>query len=335
MARASTVSSSVPPVDSYDPVVDDGTGAIGSDENAQAELEAEEAQARRGGWKPLPEFRGDPGTWVTAKEFNERGQNFLPFVKKERDELRGKVDGMTREMEGMRSELQATRKDMQRLLDFSRKASQAGYDKAIADMKATQRDAYIAGDATTGDRIGTEIEQMQEARDEVVQQPEPEPERPTPKQNAAGVPQALLDWVEENKSWYNSDPVLNAAMILEHNKIIAESPGMPLAEQLEAAKDAVMEQFPDKFGRARRQPANDPPPRRPQGSFAPTPPAPRPRGKTGIDAIEDPTERQQAREGFARAKRNTPDVTEAEYLEIWNDPHADVLDVVSRHKSKG
>ena len=55
-----------------------------------------------------------------------------------------------------------------------------------------------------------------------------------------------------------------------------------------------------------------------------------------IDQIQDPTERQQAREAFARTKRQLPDYTEAEYMALYGDPHADVLTMQkSRSRANG
>ena len=44
-----------------------------------------------------------------------------------------------------------------------------------------------------------------------------------------------------------------------------------------------------------------------------------------IDQIQDVSERQQARDAFNRTKRQLPDYTEAEYMALYADPHADVL----------
>ena len=44
-----------------------------------------------------------------------------------------------------------------------------------------------------------------------------------------------------------------------------------------------------------------------------------------INSIQDPKERADAREAFNRIKRQIPTYTEAEYMALYDDPHADVL----------
>lgn len=342
MARPGTVDSSLPQAAIDDGITDEEfledeefVEDDAEQDAAAAEEAAIEAEARSQGWRPLAEYRGKPGGWKTARQFVEDGKNFLPFVQKQRDELMATVAHMTTEMTGMRGELAQTQKQMQQLLEYSRRASQAGYEKAVAELKAKQRNAVAEGDTATFDAIESQLGQMEEARNEVqdgepVAEPQPQPKP------AASLPQEVLDFIDANAEWYLKDRTLNSAMIAEHNRIIEESPGLSLADQLEAAKEAVMARFPKKFGlKTQTTEPPTPPARRPAAPLGPTPPpGPRggPRGRTGIEAIADPRERAEAREGFLRAQRNMPGVTEEEFLEILNDPHADVLEVQRKHR---
>jgi hypothetical protein len=66
-----------------------------------------------------------------------------------------------------------------------------------------------------------------------------------------------------------------------------------------------------------------------------TVPLRRPRqGASPIDAIGDQEERRQARAAFNSIKRGMPEYTEAEYMAVYDDPHADVLDVMKQHRKK-
>lgn len=336
MARASVIQSSVPGADP-EALTDDellaedenDDGQIDADDAAAAELEALETEARREGWRPLEEYRGKPGGWVDAKTFIDRGKNFLPFVQKNLNETRQQLEGATKEITGLQKTVEAQSKQLQRLLDYSRQADEAGYKRAVTDLKRQQRDAAAAGDTATFDAVEGQLEQMQSAREEsrVDEVEEPTPAAPQPRQPALAP--EYVAWLEKNP-WFTSNRDLAAAMAEEHNDIIAEAPGMSLADQLDEAKAAVMARFPKKFGIREEEPAPAAP-RRPAPPMAPTPPAGQrgtpPGRRTGIDAITDPVERQQAKLGFARAKVSMPNVTEAEYLAIFNDPHADVLEV--------
>lgn len=347
MARGGTISSSLPSEgDEFeDEQTDDETGQFEDldnpdDADAQyegyanaAERATMEAEAHAQGWRPLDQYRGKPGGWVSAKVFIERGKNYLPFVQKELRDTKDANQRMAGEMEQLRTLVASTQADMARLLDFSRKAGQAGYDRAVKDLKAQQREAVAAGDTETFDKITVQLDEMDSAREDSAP-PEPAkvpPPKPTP---AVAVDNAYTDWLAENP-WFNRDRVLNAAMIEAHNAVIAESPAMALYDQLEKAKEAVMADFPKKFGldetpraAAPRRPAAPLPPR--SGGRAPAPRA----GDDPIESLTDPRERADARAGYASAKKSMPSLTKAEYMEIFSDPHSDVLDTLARHKSK-
>lgn len=281
-----------------------------------------ETDARSQGWRPLAEFRGKAGTWKSAKQFIEDGKNFLPFVQAELARTKDSNARMVTEMEGLRGEVTTTRQQMERLLDYSRKADQAGYDRAVADLKKKQRQAVADGDTAAFDEIEGQLGEMAEARaEEVPPAPVPAAER------KPAVDTAYADFVAANP-WFNQDRTLNATMIAEHNAVIEEFPAMPLAEQLEKAKEQVMTRHPKKFG-------VDAPPPKPRQPAAPIPPRnrpPAPNTKSGFDSIEDPTERAQAKAGYAQAKKSMPNLKEDEYIRIFKDPHADVLDVIQNNK---
>jgi hypothetical protein len=213
MARAGTVVSSLPQaeeeefLDQEDLNEDEGEGdedrELSAEELAAAELQAAEDEARRQGWRPLAEYRGKPGGWVDAKTFIERGKNYLPFVQKELRETKEANGRMASEMEGLRTEVASTRAELQKLLDFSRRANQAGYDRAVKDLKAQQREAAAAGDVGKFDEIGVQIDQMAEARAESDDEPVPAsreaPTAPQPQPKpAVSLPQDYQEFLDEN-----------------------------------------------------------------------------------------------------------------------------------------
>lgn len=337
MARPGIVESSLPGSDVEDETLDDelldpSLGELPAE--AADEDDYWESLARPQGWRPLSDYRGQPGGWKTAQKFVEDGQNFLPFVKKQLSDQTRDNQNLRNEVEGLREDFAKQAHAMRQLLDFSRRAGDAGYARAVADLKSQQRQAVAEGDTTKFDQLDEQIEQMNAARAETLGPAaavEPAAPLPQPRPAVVGDP-VVQAFIDANASWYLSDKVLNSAMIAEHNRVIEESPGMSLADQLETAKEAVMARFPKKFGLA--EPAPQPQRSRvPQAPLAPTQPArARTGGKSGIDSIADPAERGQARQGYLSAKRSVPDLTEAEYLQIWADPHADVLDVIEQNK---
>lgn len=297
------------------------------DDTAQAEIEA---QAYAKGWRPLDQYRGPAGRWVDAQTFLQRGEDFEPFIKAERNRLRSANVAMEAEVRELREMVTGQSAQLKQLLDYSRTASKRGYNQAVAELKQQQRAAVAEGDTARFDQIDQQLEQMQEVREEAR---EPEPPPPVPQQNV-DVDPAYGVFLREN-AWFRSDRLLSSAMIAEHNAIIEESPGMPLIDQLELAKRAVMTRFPKKFGLS-AAPAQEPAPpvRRPAGTLAPrrqTPTPPAPDGNATFASIADPADRTEARKGFAIAKKSMPDLKEAEYVEMFLDPHGDVLQTMRKN----
>lgn len=348
MARSSTVSSSLPsqdqpPDDEIDLMAppEDGEEEMDEleenpeDERDQADavelsfasVEAMETQARAEGWRPLAEFTGRAGTWKSAGQFIRDGRNFLPFVKKQLRESQDHNSRLEGEMQGMRTELTQTRQDMQKLLDFSRRASQQSYDKAIKDLEERQRQAVQEGDVSTFETTKDQIDQMQEAREEAGVDEPPQQQRPQPQPRVQPNP-VVEKWLGEN-GWYNTDPVLNAAMIAEHTLVLNTMTGLTARAQLDRAKDAVVARFPEKFG-LEPAPANDPPrtPRRPTPPLSPRQRVPEPPRQGAVltfeNSIADPAERAAAQAAYRRLKGTMSDFTVAEYLEIYVNPHAEV-----------
>jgi hypothetical protein len=130
-------------------------------------------------------------------------------------------------------------------------------------------------------------------------------------------------------------------MNAEHIRLQEEAPGLSLADNLQQAKEAVMARYPAKFG-IRQDPVvdpdnpaprNEPVPQRRTTVQRPTQPAPpRVADQFKIDSIQDPAERAQARTAFERQRRSMPEFTERDYMLLYNDPHADVVEDLKAKK---
>jgi uncharacterized protein (UPF0335 family) len=286
-----------------------------------------EARAREMGWKPLAEYRGPPGKWQPAADFIDRGENILPIVRDQNRRLAERVGKLESEIGGLRTTAQEQLQIIKDLRDMGRSADQRGYERAMAELKSRQRRAVEAGDTTAYDQLVEQAEALASARP-----PAPEvkkaPDAPPPPQPPQ-LSQAVRDFVAQNP-WFNRDAFLTRKMIDRHIDVIQEGAIVDEAEQLETAKQELMADYPDRFGGA--PPAPRPrvvqTPRRAAAVAAPTvrQAAPVPGAPlVKIDQIQDVSERQQARDAFNRTKRQLPDYTEAEYMALYADPHADVL----------
>lgn len=360
-----TVESSIPQMSGAeldDAAIDAATPELEAADDAAPSNGADpaiETRAREMGWKPLAEFRGRAGTWKPAAEFISRGEEVLPIVRDQNRRLLERVNRLESEVGGLRTSSTEQLQIIKDLRDMGRKADQRGYDRAMADIKTKKAAAVEAGDTKAYQQFDQQEDALRESRSMATPATTAittdsgitvtaAPSLPTATA-PLNVSTAVKEFVASN-AWFNSTPVLNAAMIAHHNEVLRErgitqdmlsnDPALD-RELLDEAKDRVMDAYPRAFGAAplRDEPAarSAPPRRRAASVSAPTgdAPAPRSNGQAAtINSIADPAERTEARDAYNRIKRNLPDYSEAEYMALYADPHADVITLQQQKRSQ-
>lgn len=284
-----------------------------------------EAEAVRNGWVPKEQFRGRPNDWVDAPEFLRRGTEILPIVQRQLRDQKTENRRIQSELAELRNKTDEQTSTIQELLTIARGAEQRGRQNAIRELEARQREAATTGDVATFDETKSALDELR-AAPTAPPAPKPAPAR-TPEPGA--VAPEVAQFVADNP-WFISNPVLNAAMQREHVRLTQAEPDLPLADNLEKAKQTIHARFPQEFG---FDPPQTPEPVVPQpktqrrNSVAPpSPPAREPSGvdQTKISSIQDPDERAQARSAFERQRRAIgSEFTEADYMRLYNDPHAE------------
>src|SRR5215472_907386 len=83
-----------------------------------------EQRARRMGWRPRNEFRGEPERWMEADEFVERGERMLPV-------LQERNRAADRTIVDLQQQIQAQGETLNTMLASARKAEQVGYRRAM------------------------------------------------------------------------------------------------------------------------------------------------------------------------------------------------------------
>ena len=141
-----------------------------------------EAEARRHGWLPPPEFKGDLSKWVDAETFVKRADEVMPFLKKQNAALK-------REMEDLK-------KQVKQASAFFSKAEERAYQRALADLEARHDEAVETGDLVAARKVMREMGELQ------ADKPEPIDDKPAFDQEAAQ--RELNDWIERN-DWYVTD----------------------------------------------------------------------------------------------------------------------------------
>ena len=207
-----TIETSVPQPNLSDVLPDDD----GSDLNGgDAEIEA---RARAMGWHPLAEFRGRAGTWRPASEFLARAETEAPIT---RDNLRRMTDKVMRiegEMTSLRSTANEQLQIIKDLREMGRKQNQAGYERAMAEIRSKQRQAVERGDTGAYDQLVEQAEALASERP-AAELPKAvvEPQRPA----APAMSEPTRQFFAANP-WFNRDKLLADTMIHFHQQVLNE-----------------------------------------------------------------------------------------------------------------
>lgn len=185
-------------------------------------VEAVEDKARRLGWRPKEEFRGDETRWIDADTFVKRGEEVLPIIQANNKALEKEVANL--------------KKTLKEFSAHHSQVEQRAYKAALRDLEARQAAAVEANDLGEVREITREIADLgREAA-------------PTNREDPA-----LTDWKDENP-WFGKDPIMRAAAVAIVDGLIADGV-TNLDRQLSAVDKRIREEFPHKFTNPRRSQA--------------------------------------------------------------------------------
>ena len=214
-------------------VEDDGEETVEVIEEADETVEVEdttdsprsesEIQARESGWKPKDEWDGDPTEWVSAEEFNRRGEYLR------------KIHNQNRKIKQLDDVVGTLAKQQKKIFE-------AGYDKAKRELKSALREANKEGDDATAEAIEGKIEQLDEQRkvDIAAVEIKVDPKQPDVAPEFAG-------WVQRNQ-WFIKKPALRS--YAEHIGLAyaGENPLKTNTEVYQYVTTEVKKRFPEEFG---------------------------------------------------------------------------------------
>ena len=111
----------------------------------------DEQLASNNGWRPKDEWEGEPEDWVSAREFNRRGELFSRIAK---------YGNENREM----------RESLKKLFNHNRVLFDAGYKKAIGDLKGERAEAIEEGDTRKLVAIEDQMESLKDEHQRAIQE---------------------------------------------------------------------------------------------------------------------------------------------------------------------
>lgn len=180
-----------------------------------------EAEARKMGWSPPEEFKGDPKHQLDAETFYKRGQEMLPILRAQNKKLLSRLDSMERSAKQMG--------------EFLSKTEQRAYEKALGDIRAQQEAAVESGDVEAHRAAAARLDKLEKPN-------APAKEEISEEQRA----EEFADWGKENK-WYATNSIMQAYADSQANKLAKDKGAILDKADLDAVAEKVRAKFPEEF----------------------------------------------------------------------------------------
>lgn len=212
-----------------------------------------EQMARRLGWKPKEEFRGNPDEWSNAQTFIDNGMAALPILRQNIKKMNDKLTRSESEVGMMRAQISEIAPIITELRDRGVNADRAGYERAMTEIEARKREAVDTADSAAYDRAEGQRKELEK------HQPPPAAATPATGTNGATPPNnpfannpelAYVDrWIKsDERNWYRNDPDLQAQLDATHASLRRTKPALTIEENLIEAEQKVRKLNPEKFG---------------------------------------------------------------------------------------
>lgn len=213
------------------------------------ELTSIEQKALDMGWSPLEKWKGDPERWIEAEEFVRRGEEFVPFLKKDLAATRDEVKQLKEMLQKQDDQLKRMSKTQEKAL---LKAREQERERMMLEFERSKRMAAEAGDLETFDKLTEEQQKAQKLYQDHEKQPEIEKQ--------PGISPDFPEW-HRNNPWYGTDQRLTAyanhviPMVSQYFSDKGEKPSDRewYAEITKRTKEA----FPESFANPNRERAAD------------------------------------------------------------------------------
>jgi hypothetical protein len=259
-------------------------GEVAPDQdNADPAAEVEE-RARRMGWVPREEFRGEPGTWRDAAEFVERGTNLLPVLQQQLRAMDRRAAQAQQEFAAYREESTRTVAELTQML---RSADERARARQLREVEQRRAEALASGDQAAFQAADAERDSIRQAAAEA---PPPVDAQAAPAAPAharpAPVAPEVVAWVQANP-WFNADPEAQRDAVALFGQIEQARPDLSLAERLALTRQKVARLHPQHFQNPRRD--------APAAVGSSTPSAPRAVNPRSFDAMPAEVKQQFAR----------------------------------------
>lgn len=227
--------------------IDVGSGAGGA-------VSAED-RARKLGWRPKEQFRGDPDMWVDAEEFIRRGEEQIPLLRDNLRKTEARNQALEREVKAFQSQMQAMQAQVQesrevslRLQSMLEKGEERAYKRAIAELEAKMDQAVEEGDVEAAKKARKDLAELNENR--VKPEDKPAPTKPPQNDGPPPVDPVADAWVKApEQAWFNKNADAKSYAIALSGMLMRDpkTAHFTLEQNLAEVRRRSAEKFPEYF----------------------------------------------------------------------------------------
>ena len=204
-----------------------------------AEAMTVEQEAGVLGWAPKEEWRGPPERWVDAETFVERGHTVMPILRKNNQELLGKLNGAQSELAEVKKALAEQSDGLKKVLEFQAAEVKRQVESQVSSIRAGLKQARKDGDEDAVDTLETALDTAKDRLKAIET-------APAPVAKAAPAAQEIepwaKEWAEQNSEWYWKDK-RKTAYVLAAADDLAKTTSLRGVDLLNKAKQEMEATF--------------------------------------------------------------------------------------------
>lgn len=162
-----------------------------------------EVEARKIGWRPEGEFRGQKESWVDAKTYLERGQTVLPILRAENRHLKEQLTGLQTEAQTTKQALAEATAAIQELKNFNSEIAKTNVKAQKEAIVSQLAEANAAGNHEEAAQLTNKLSELNASLAGAAARPAvKEPVKETPAQPVLST--EVKQWLADNP-WFGTD----------------------------------------------------------------------------------------------------------------------------------
>ena len=176
---------------------------MGDEVEVDADRVELETKAKRMGWAPKEQWRGNPEQWRDADEYVRRSEEILPIVNANNRKLTEQLEAANRELQALKGTLTAQQQSMKDLLEHQASEIKRQVEDQLKTLRKDKTAAIKDGDHERAAEIEEEIDATKDRLAQASKAPAPPPPASAP--TAPKVEPWAQAFADENAEWLTVD----------------------------------------------------------------------------------------------------------------------------------